>query len=94
MSSSIYLLFVSLSFNAPCSLLGSLVKQHLGHVENRLFEMFGDEEKRTININKFLMVGTEMFALGGKINVYTSSGVTFLYKTILSSFFVLIIALL
>ncbi|XP_045116671.1 uncharacterized protein LOC123507656 isoform X1 [Portunus trituberculatus] len=33
----------------------NLVKQHLGHVENRLFEMFGDEEKRTININKFLM---------------------------------------
>ncbi|KAK8380414.1 hypothetical protein O3P69_016770 [Scylla paramamosain] len=33
----------------------NLVRQHLGHVENRLFEMFGDEEKRTININKFLM---------------------------------------
>ncbi|XP_050715635.1 uncharacterized protein LOC126998206 isoform X1 [Eriocheir sinensis] len=32
-----------------------LVRQHLGHVENRLFEMFGDKEKQTININKFLM---------------------------------------
>ncbi|MPC20967.1 Glutaminase kidney isoform, mitochondrial [Portunus trituberculatus] len=40
----------SISYNCR-----DLVKQHLGHVENRLFEMFGDEEKRTININKFLM---------------------------------------
>ncbi|KAK7084025.1 hypothetical protein SK128_003480 [Halocaridina rubra] len=32
-----------------------LVRQHLVQVENRLFEMFGDKEKQTININKFLM---------------------------------------
>ncbi|XP_045613770.2 glutaminase liver isoform, mitochondrial isoform X1 [Procambarus clarkii] len=33
----------------------SLVRQHLVHVENRLFEMFGDKDKNTINISKFLM---------------------------------------
>ncbi|XP_064115781.1 glutaminase liver isoform, mitochondrial-like isoform X1 [Macrobrachium nipponense] len=33
----------------------SLVRQHLLQVENRLFEMFGDKEKQTINLNKFLM---------------------------------------
>ncbi|XP_071518904.1 glutaminase liver isoform, mitochondrial-like isoform X3 [Panulirus ornatus] len=32
-----------------------LVRQHLAHVENRLFEMFGNKEKQTINISKFLM---------------------------------------
>ncbi|XP_042868110.1 glutaminase kidney isoform, mitochondrial-like isoform X5 [Penaeus japonicus] len=33
----------------------ALVREHLVHVENRLFEMFGDKENQTININKFLM---------------------------------------
>ncbi|XP_037778751.1 glutaminase liver isoform, mitochondrial-like isoform X4 [Penaeus monodon] len=35
--------------------LSTLVREHLVHVENRLFEMFGDKENQTININKFLM---------------------------------------
>ncbi|XP_042240954.1 glutaminase liver isoform, mitochondrial-like isoform X2 [Homarus americanus] len=35
--------------------MSCLVRQHLVHVENRLFEMFGDKEKLTINISKFLM---------------------------------------
>ncbi|CAL4117672.1 unnamed protein product, partial [Meganyctiphanes norvegica] len=32
-----------------------LVKQHFVQVENRLFEMFGDKERKIININKFLL---------------------------------------
>ncbi|KAG7158507.1 Glutaminase liver isoform-like [Homarus americanus] len=40
----------SISYNCK-----DLVRQHLVHVENRLFEMFGDKEKLTINISKFLM---------------------------------------
>ncbi|XP_042868105.1 glutaminase liver isoform, mitochondrial-like isoform X1 [Penaeus japonicus] len=35
--------------------MSTLVREHLVHVENRLFEMFGDKENQTININKFLM---------------------------------------
>ncbi|KAK8740737.1 hypothetical protein OTU49_002680 [Cherax quadricarinatus] len=35
--------------------MSSLVRQHLVHVENRLFEMFGDKEKNTIDISRFLL---------------------------------------
>ncbi|CAL4075698.1 unnamed protein product, partial [Meganyctiphanes norvegica] len=31
-----------------------LVKEHFLHVENKLFEMFGDKQKKTINIKDFL----------------------------------------
>ncbi|KAK3859832.1 hypothetical protein Pcinc_034085 [Petrolisthes cinctipes] len=34
--------------------MSPFVRQHLIHVENRFFDMFGDKEKQTININKFL----------------------------------------
>ncbi|KAK4317871.1 hypothetical protein Pmani_011108 [Petrolisthes manimaculis] len=34
--------------------MSPFVRQHLIHVENRFFDMFGDKDKQTININKFL----------------------------------------